>query len=51
MKEITDSEWLDIQGKALEFTKQNISDDNWELIYNLQRENLKKDLIISKFKV
>lgn len=51
MEEITNEEMLAIQNEALEFVKENISENNWDLIYDLKRENLKKDLIISKFKV
>lgn len=52
--ELTDEELLKIRTEALDFTKSNISyegEEMWGLLYNLKRENLKLQLIISKFKV
>ena len=48
MEELTDEELLWIQYEALEFVKEKISENNWDLIYDLKRENLKYQLIISK---
>jgi hypothetical protein len=46
--EISDSEMLAIQNEALEFVKEKIGENNFDLIYDLKRENLKNQLIISK---
>lgn len=46
---ISDEEMIKIQTESLEFVKENISENNWDLIYDLKRENIKLQLIISKF--
>lgn len=40
MQIINEIELLKIQEEALEFTKNNISTDNWDLIYDLKRQLL-----------
>lgn len=51
---LTELELLKASEEALNFVKENISTDglkNWDLIYDLKAENIKLQLIISKFKV
>lgn len=46
--ELSDEEDLKIKQEALEFVQKNIEENNFDLIYDLKRENLKLQLIISK---
>jgi hypothetical protein len=46
--ELTDEEIYKIQDEAMKYARKYIRSDHFDLIYDLKRENLKKDLIISK---